>query len=76
MPRENAESKSRRYLSEGRLTVLYVRGQQIRATCRGDGTLYKLRHYPNDGWRCDCPAVSGNCAHLLALRLVTEAPTA
>ena len=72
MPRESAEAKGRRYLCEGRLTVLYARTGQIRATCRGDGTTYKLRRDPTDGWRCDCPAVSDRCAHLIAVRLATE----
>ena len=73
--RENAEAKARRYVCEGRLTVLYVRhgGTLVRATCRGDGTTYKLGYWPDaKGWRCDCPAKTGKCAHLLALRLVTE----
>ncbi len=75
--RENAEAKARRYLCEGRLTVLYVRhgGTIVRATCRGDGRTYKLGFYPGDGWKCDCPGVSDRCAHLLACRLVTEAKT-
>ena len=72
--RENAEAKSRRYLCEGRLTVIDVRSGVIRATCRGDGKVYKLGFWTGRGWRCDCPATSERCAHLLACRLVTEAP--
>lgn len=66
--RENAQSKGRRYVLEGRLRVVYVRGDVIRATCRGQGAIYRLSH---DGgvWSCTCPA-RGRCAHLVALMLV------
>ena len=74
MSRENVEAKGRRYLSESRLRVLYVKPSagQIRATCRGDGQTYKLGHEPVRGWFCDCPAKTRDCAHLIGLRLVTE----
>lgn len=67
--RENAETKSRRYLVEGRLLVEHVDERTIRATCRGGGTTYALGH---DGaaWYCRCPAL-GRCSHLIGLQLVT-----
>jgi hypothetical protein len=67
--RENAETKGRRYVAEGRLLVERVDEHGIRASCRGGGSVYALGH---DGvaWFCSCPAL-GLCAHLIALQLVT-----
>lgn len=70
--RESAFAKARRYVTEGRLLVTEVTTRRISALCRGDGKIYALG-YTADGWRCDCPAVSRDCAHLRALRLVTVA---
>lgn len=67
--RENASTKARRYLTEGRLIVRHVDGANVRAVCRGDGRLYRLSHTIEHGWTCDCLA-RGRCAHLLALGLV------
>jgi uncharacterized Zn finger protein len=72
MGRENAETKGRRYLTEGRLTVEWVDGAEIRASCLGAGQVYRLGYVPG-GWACDCPAF-GRCAHLVALQLVTLSP--
>jgi hypothetical protein len=73
MSRESAKSKSRRYIVEGRLRIDRVDGRTVHASCFGDGTIYTLGHDPvlPDGWHCDCPSRTLNCAHLLALRLVT-----
>lgn len=69
--RENAASKGRRYLIEGRLIVTHARpGVSVRATCRGDGTVWHLG-WDAGSWHCDCPARSDQCSHLLALRLTT-----
>lgn len=70
MSRESAFSKARRYLTEGRLLVVAVDQDRISALCRGDGRIYSLGLDPR-GWHCDCPAVTDQCAHLRALRLVT-----
>jgi uncharacterized Zn finger protein len=67
---ESAPEKARRYLAEGRLTVLQVDGDLVRAVCRGTGAIYQLGHTPGRGWRCSC-AARGDCAHLLALMSVT-----
>ena len=67
-PRENAETKARRYLTEGRLIIERVDVGRVEATCRGDAAVYRLG-YVNGRWVCSCPA-SGRCAHLLALGLV------
>jgi hypothetical protein len=70
MSRENAATKGRRLLVEGRLLVERVDGNAVRATCRGDsGAVYRLGH-DGAGWFCDCAARS-TCSHLRALMLVT-----
>lgn len=68
--RENVQAKARRYLAEGRLTVEFAVGREIRASCRGGGAVYSLGLDPEAGWACDCPA-RGLCSHLVALQLVT-----
>ncbi len=68
MPRENAATKARRYVSEGRLVVDLVANGEVRARCRGDGAIYRLG-YRNGRWACSCPAL-GRCSHLVALGLV------
>lgn len=73
MPRENAENKARRYLAEGRLIVHHVDQHAAHATCRGDGTTYRLA-YSRGRWQCDCPART-RCAHLYALGLVIDTTT-
>jgi uncharacterized Zn finger protein len=69
VPREGAEAKGRRYLTEGRLVVDRVSGSEIRARCRGAGALYVLG-CEGGRWHCSCPALT-TCAHLHALMLVT-----
>ena len=67
--RESAQAKGARYIAEGRLNVVLLTADEIRATCRGDGATYRLGWNPG-GWYCDCPALT-RCAHLAALRSVT-----
>jgi hypothetical protein len=74
MPREGAETKGRRYLTEGRLLVEAVTAHRIDATCRGNGEVYAVG-YQRGGWACTCPAL-GRCSHLVALQLVTVRPGA
>lgn len=69
MPRESAAAKARRYLTEGRLVVEHVHPGEVTASCRGDGTVWRLGWRPGTGWWCSCPA-RGRCAHLLAVGLV------
>jgi len=66
------EEKGRRLLSEGRLTLLEVDGDRIKAECRGDSAaVYDTGFSEERGeWYCSCPARS-KCAHLVALQLVT-----
>lgn len=68
--RESAATKARRYLAEGRVIIVDVRPDKVAAIVRGDGAHYSAG-YAFGQWKCDCPAVSHSCAHLLALRLTT-----
>jgi hypothetical protein len=70
VPRETVADKARRYLAEGRLELRHLDPDRIEATCRGDGTRYRLGHDAR-GWWCDCPHPGRRCSHLQALRLVT-----
>lgn len=67
--RENAQIKARRYLVEGRVTVLVVDTDHVRAMTRGDGELHRQRWTRPAGWTCTCTA-RGRCSHLLAVGLV------
>jgi uncharacterized Zn finger protein len=67
--RENVEDKGRRYLIEGRVLVERVDQDEVLATVRGGGDLYRVTHQ-RGGWECSCPART-RCAHLVAVGLVT-----
>lgn len=69
MTRESAQTKGRRYLTEGRLVVTHVTEGCVRAYCRGGGALYQLGFDAPTHWWCDCPA-RVRCSHLVALQLV------
>lgn len=70
--RESAHDKGRRYLTEGRLTVRQLTRAGVIAFVRGDSELvYRPEWSPDVGWSCNCPARTDQCAHLVALRLVT-----
>ena len=73
--RENKQDKARRYLCEGRLTVLEVNRITgfIRAIVKGDGALHRVRHDGGE-WHCSCPALR-RCSHLLAVGLVVAPET-
>lgn len=73
MPRENADSKGRRYVAEGRLVIERIDRTTIAASCRGSGEIYQLGYRPGEWW-CACPSL-GRCSHLVALQLVTVAPS-
>ena len=40
--RENAQTKGKRYVAEGRLLVDHVANGEIRARYKGDGAVYRL----------------------------------
>lgn len=65
------EDRARRYLTEGRVTILHVEPGRVLASCLGLQDEYRLGLEPGHGWWCSCPEV-GLCAHLLAVQLVTE----
>jgi len=71
-PREGAEVKGRRYLTDGRLVVELAHPGYFRATVRGGGQIYCVS-FGRGGWHCTCPA-RGVCAHLAAAHLIA-APT-
>ena len=68
--RETAATKARRYLAEGRITLIDVAEFRVSARVRGDGRIYDAG-YRNGAWSCTCPARSDACSHLRALRLTT-----
>lgn len=70
MPSEAVQAKARRYLAEARLLVERVDATTIQARCRGQGAVYALG-FASGEWWCSCPA-RRECAHLVALRLVTS----
>ena len=73
MPREDAATKGRRLLTEGRLRIVTASDRHIVAHCIGDsGERYVLTCDPRS-WTCSCPAL-GRCSHLVALMLVTLRP--
>jgi hypothetical protein len=68
--RENAASKARRLLSEGRVTITRVNGPEVDAIVHGDSGFYLVRHRPG-WWSCPCDAIGALCSHVQAVRLVT-----
>jgi hypothetical protein len=68
--RETTAAKARRYLAEGRLTVVRVVGDIVDAVIEADTGTYQLGRDPGRGWHCSCDA-HGRCSHVGALKLVT-----
>jgi uncharacterized Zn finger protein len=76
MVREDAKTKGKRLLTEGRLRIKWVDDLRIQALCRGDdGAVYEVGF--DGSWYCTCPAASRSmsmrCSHLIALKLVAIA---
>lgn len=71
MPRENAATKGRRLLTEGRLRVLQVDEDDgtFSAEVRGDSARVYSVSFDVDGWGCTCPT-RGLCSHIRACQLV------
>ena len=65
--RENAETKGRRYVAEGRLLVERVDEHGIRASCRG-GSVTRSATTASPG---SAHVRRSGSAHLIALKLVT-----
>jgi uncharacterized Zn finger protein len=71
--REDAATKARRLLAEGRCYVVRVSGDHVDAVIRGDTELHHIRH-DGGSWGCTCPAGnigSRRCSHIRALQLIT-----
>jgi uncharacterized Zn finger protein len=67
--RESVDDKAKRYLAEGRVLVERVADDEVSATVRGGGDLYRVSHQ-RGGWDCSCPART-RCAHLVAVGRIT-----
>jgi hypothetical protein len=73
--REDARTRGRRLVAEGRLLVRRVEGREVSAICRGEsGAIHELG-FSRGLWFCSCPA-RGPCAHLYAAWLVVASPGA
>ena len=70
MSRENAYTKARRYLVEGRVIVTRVSDRIVSARVRGDGAIYDAV-WQAGIWTCSCSVRTDQCAHLRAVRLIT-----
>jgi len=75
MPRETAREKGSRLLVEGRLILTHVDAATVEATCRGEGTTYRLG-YRAGAFHCQCLAGSTAkflaCSHVMALKRVVS----
>ena len=73
MTREDAATKARRLLAEGRITLRHIGDDLVRADVRGDtARIYAVAWSPA-GWSCDCDAIS-RCSHIRSVQLVTLEP--
>ncbi len=73
MPREDAFTKARRLLAEGRVSILRAGHEALVARVRGDSARLYRAGYEDGRWYCACPAKSA-CAHVLALQLIWLEP--
>ena len=71
--RQDAFTKARRIVAEGRLTLHLVDQDVVEASCRGDAAVHNLG-FDEVGFYCSCRA-RGRCSHLIALGLVVVIPT-
>ena len=71
MASEASIVKAHKYLTEGKVTLLEVSDDGCTASAQGSGdTPYEVIF--NGGWSCDCPARKTECAHVVAVKLVTD----
>ena len=73
MPREDAATKARRLLVEGRVTIRTLSDDLIEARVRGDSARHYDVIWEPSGWSCDCDALS-RCSHTRAVQLVVLEP--
>ena len=71
--REDAATKARRLLAEGRVTVRTITADEIVAEVRGDSARTYSTRYDPSGWACTCDARS-RCSHVRAVMLITLEP--
>jgi hypothetical protein len=68
--RENAATKARRLLGEGRVTIVHANEGGVAPLVRGDTAMtYRVTHSGGE-WRDDCAART-RCSHIQAVMLVT-----
>jgi hypothetical protein len=70
---ENAHTRGRRLLVEGRLIVTSASPSHIVGRCRGDSGQIHTLTADEGGFTCSCPALR-TCAHIVALQLVVIQP--
>jgi uncharacterized Zn finger protein len=75
MPREDAATKARRLLGEGRVTIRTLEQDLIVARVRGDSAREHEVTWEPSGWACPCDALSRLCSHTQAVMLVVLEPT-
>lgn len=70
--RESVQQKAIRYLAEGRIRIRACLEDDglLEADVRGLGAVYAAGRN-SDGWFCDCPSRTIDCAHVIALKSVT-----
>lgn len=68
--RENARTRARRLLVEGRVMVRYCGPRGVQAYVRGSGALRHVIYELGRGWSCTCPALTPHCSHVLAVQQV------
>jgi hypothetical protein len=68
---ENLELKAHRYLTEGRVTAVFVDHNRGSFNVRGSDDLPYTISFSGD-WTCDCPARVPVCAHILACQQITH----
>jgi uncharacterized Zn finger protein len=65
------ETKARRLIDAGNVTITSKDGDRVEATVTGDHHTYAVEHDPvGFHWRCTC-ASRRECSHILAVTLVT-----
>lgn len=69
--RENASTKARRLLVEGRVLIRRVLDGEVRALVRGDSGELREVVFERSQWFCSCPSRGGSCSHTLAVMSVT-----
>jgi uncharacterized Zn finger protein len=75
VPRENAQAKATRLLTEARVSIVRVDDRGTLAFVKGDSGMMRRVTFDGAQWRCDCPAL-GYCSHGIAVARVVVVPGA